>query len=452
MTMKQEPRDRFNAVWLIFLILGLGTLLPWNFFMTAIGYFKHRLQDEIDPNLTLNGTQPLEENYLQGIFGNVMTLCAMLPLLIFSCLNSILHERIPQAVRINGSLIAIFLLFLLTSVLVKINMNPTTFFIITMVTIISVNSFGAVLQGSVFGLAGLLPTYYTTPIMSGQGMAGTFAALALICAIASGSEQTNSAFGYFITACGVILIAILAYLGLPRLEYAQHHFRKERSNHTAPTETSDEADAKFNFLPKDGTHDTEKVPSISLMDKEEEAEQSENVPVIAIFKKLWLMALLVCFTFTVTIGVFPAVTVDVKSIVSPKGTWGLYFIPIGCFLFFNVFDWVGRSLTAIFMWPGHNSRLLPVLVLCRVLFVPLFMLCNVWPRRLPVFFAHDAWFIVFMIFFSFSNGYLASLCMCYGPKKVSPKEAETAGTIMSFFLSLGLALGAVLSFLFRAMI
>uniref|UniRef100_V9L9I4 Solute carrier family 29 member 1 n=1 Tax=Callorhinchus milii TaxID=7868 RepID=V9L9I4_CALMI len=152
--------------------------------MTAIGYFKHRLQDEIDPNLTLNGTQPLEENYLQGIFGNVMTLCAMLPLLIFSCLNSILHERIPQAVRINGSLIAIFLLFLLTSVLVKINMNPTTFFIITMVTIISVNSFGAVLQGSVFGLAGLLPTYYTTPIMSGQGMAGTFAALALICAIA----------------------------------------------------------------------------------------------------------------------------------------------------------------------------------------------------------------------------------------------------------------------------
>uniref|UniRef100_A0A4W3JBS5 Solute carrier family 29 member 1a n=1 Tax=Callorhinchus milii TaxID=7868 RepID=A0A4W3JBS5_CALMI len=411
----------------------MGTLLPWNFFMTAIGYFKHRLQDEIDPNLTLNGTQPLEENYLQGIFGNVMTLCAMLPLLIFSCLNSILHERIPQAVRINGSLIAIFLLFLLTSVLVKINMNPTTFFIITMVTIISVNSFGAVLQGSVFGLAGLLPTYYTTPIMSGQGMAGTFAALALICAIASGSEQTNSAFGYFITACGVILIAILAYLGLPRLVRSQF----QSCNHKIPR--------KFKLV-------SQKVPSISLMDKEEEAEQSENVPVIAIFKKLWLMALLVCFTFTVTIGVFPAVTVDVKSIVSPKGTWGLYFIPIGCFLFFNVFDWVGRSLTAIFMWPGHNSRLLPVLVLCRVLFVPLFMLCNVWPRRLPVFFAHDAWFIVFMIFFSFSNGYLASLCMCYGPKKVSPKEAETAGTIMSFFLSLGLALGAVLSFLFRAMI
>jgi len=44
---------------------------------------------------------------------------------------------------------------------------------------------GAVLQGSLFGMAGLLPASYTTPIMSGQGLAGTFAALAMICALAS---------------------------------------------------------------------------------------------------------------------------------------------------------------------------------------------------------------------------------------------------------------------------
>lgn len=46
-------------------------------------------------------------------------------------------------------------------------------------------AFGAILQGSLFGLAGLLPASYTAPIMSGQGLAGTFAALAMICAIAS---------------------------------------------------------------------------------------------------------------------------------------------------------------------------------------------------------------------------------------------------------------------------
>ena len=46
-------------------------------------------------------------------------------------------------------------------------------------------AFGAVLQASLFGMAGLLPASYTTPIMSGQGLAGSFAAFAMICAIAS---------------------------------------------------------------------------------------------------------------------------------------------------------------------------------------------------------------------------------------------------------------------------
>ncbi len=67
--------------------------------------------------------------------------------------------------------------------------------------------------------------------------------------------------------------------------------------------------------------------------------------------------------------------------------------------------------------PGKDSIWLPILVGLRAAFIPLFMLCNVQPRTyLPVLFAHDAWYIIFMIFFSFSNGYLASLCMCFGPK------------------------------------
>lgn len=37
-------------------------------------------------------------------------------------------------------------------------------------------------------------------------------------------------------------------------------------------------------------------------------------------------------------------------------------------------------------------------------------------------------------------------------RKVPGHEAETAGAIMAFFLSLGLALGAIFSFLFRALV
>lgn len=75
------------------------------------------------------------------------------------------------------------------------------------------------------------------------------------------------------------------------------------------------------------------------------------------------------------------------------------------------------SLSLSVSQPGKDSKLLPGLLVARVIFVPLFMFCNVQPRyNLPVYFSHDGWFIAFMILFAFSNGYLASLCMCFGPK------------------------------------
>ncbi|XP_036401048.1 equilibrative nucleoside transporter 1-like [Megalops cyprinoides] len=443
MTASKAPRDKYNAVWLIFFMLGLGTLLPWNFFMTATMYFTQRLRDtpaQASANLTDNNTAVIIDtrSVLEAKFNNVMTLCAMVPLLAFTCLNSFLHQRIPQKVRIMGSLIVILVVFLLTAVMVRVEVPPLTFFIITMIKIVCINSFGAVLQGSLFGMAGLLPESYTTPIMSGQGLAGTFAAFSMICALASGSELQDSAFGYFITACAVILMAIFSYMLLPRREFFQYF----QDSHQP--KASDEEN-KMNLLKEN----SENKPVLSHT----EAESRAPVSMLAIFKKIWVLALSVCFAFTITIGTFPAVTVDVKSTIANGSAWDLYFIPVSCFLLFNLMDWTGRSLTAVCTWPGKDSSLLPILLLARTVFVPLFMLCNVQPRsNLPVFFQHDAWFIVFMIAFAFSNGYLASLCMCFGPKKVLPHEAETAGAIMAFFLSLGLALGAALSFVFRSLV
>ncbi|XP_054833774.1 equilibrative nucleoside transporter 1 [Eublepharis macularius] len=456
MTTSNSPQDRYKAVWLIFFILGLGTLLPWNFFITAMMYFDDRLGKSynissvdrvIDVNATGRAGDP-PPTYLQSIFSNVMTLCAMLPLLMFTCLNSFLHQRIPQQVRILGSLIAIFLVFMVTAILVKVSMEPLPFFIITMTKIVFINSFGAILQGSLFGLAGLLPASYTAPIMSGQGLAGTFAALAMILAIASGSELADCAFGYFITACVVILLAIGSYMVLPRLDFFRYYSMKDKTEYQTH-ESHSELETKIDLIRKDEPNG---------VDPKQPANGASNVPnhnvsVFSIFRKIWVMAVCVCLVFTVTIGVFPAVTSAVKSTIAGKTLWDRYFIPVSCFLMFNAFDWAGRSLTAVCTWPGKDSSLLPFMVIFRVIFIPLFMLCNVDPRsKLPVIFAHDAWYIVFMIFFSFSNGYLASLCMCFGPKKVLPHEAETTGTIMAFFLSLGLALGAVSSFLFKYVI
>ncbi|XP_068177979.1 equilibrative nucleoside transporter 1-like isoform X2 [Antennarius striatus] len=431
-----SPKDKYFGVWLIFFTLGLGTLLPWNFFITATTYFTSRLKDSSTLDSSANQTEAAGEHrsHLEAIFNNVMTLCAMLPLLLCTCLHSLLHSRVPQRLRVMGSLLIIMVVFIVTAILVKVPLEPLPFFCITMVKIVIINCFGAVLQGSLFGMAGLLPLSYTTPIMSGQGLAGSFAAFSMICAIASGSRLHDAAFGYFITACVVIFLAILSYILLPKLEFFrfyQETNRKQRSD---------------------------KENTVDLMDRGSKDEplydnRRQRVAMMTIFKKIWLLALSVCLTFTITIGVFPAITADTRSTLASGGAWERFFIPVCCFLLFNLCDWGGRSFTAICMWPQKESVLLPVFVGCRLVFIPLFMLCNVHPRvHLPVLMDHDGWFIAIMVVFAFSNGYLASLCMCYGPKNVPPQEAETAGAIMAFFLCLGLASGAALSFIIRALV
>ncbi|XP_006860575.1 PREDICTED: equilibrative nucleoside transporter 1 [Chrysochloris asiatica] len=454
MTTSHQPQDRYKAVWLIFFMLGLGTLLPWNFFMTATLYFTDRLDKSQNVSLVTAmldihaSAAPTmlspERGYLSAIFNNVMTLCAMLPLLLFTCLNSFLHQRIPQSIRILGSLMAILLVFMVTAILVKVKMDALPFFVITMIKIMLINSFGAILQGSLFGLAGLLPASYTTPIMSGQGLAGFFASIAMICAITSGSELSESAFGYFITACAVIVLTIICYLGLPRLEFYRYYQQLK-------IEGSGEQETKLDLISKgEMPRAGKEEPGIPAPN----SQSTATIPSIkAILKNISVLAFSVCFIFTITIGIFPAVTSEVKSSIGDNSAWGSYFIPVSCFLIFNIFDWLGRSLTAIVTWPGKDSHWLLSLVVARLVFVPLLLLCNVKPRRyLPVVFEHDAWFILFMAAFAFSNGYLASLCMCFGPRKVKPAEAETAGAIMAFFLCLGLALGAVFSFLLRAIV
>ncbi|XP_034788968.1 equilibrative nucleoside transporter 2 isoform X4 [Pan paniscus] len=370
------PRDSYHLVGISFFILGLGTLLPWNFFITAIPYFQVRLAGAGNSTARILSTNHTGSEDAFN-FNNWVTLLSQLPLLLFTLLNSFLYQCVPETVRILGSLLAILMLFALTAALVKVDMSPGPFFSITMASVCFINSFSAVLQGSLFGQLGTMPSTYSTLFLSGQGLAGIFAALAMLLSMASGVDAETSALGYFITPCVGILMSIVCYLSLPHLKFARYYLANKSSQAQA-------------------------------QELETKAELLQS---------------------------------------------GQFFNPICCFLLFNIMDWLGRSLTSYFLWPDEDSRLLPLLVCLRFLFVPLFMLCHVPQRsRLPILFPQDAYFITFMLLFAVSNGYLVSLTMCLAPRQVLPHEREVAGALMTFFLALGLSCGASLSFLFKALL
>uniref|UniRef100_A0A4W5KH08 Solute carrier family 29 member 2 n=2 Tax=Hucho hucho TaxID=62062 RepID=A0A4W5KH08_9TELE len=461
-TQKSAPVDRGCAVAVIIFILGLGTLLPWNFFITAMEYFDDRLKGTASSNGTIlvtngptpvtNGTTPVTKDYK---FASWMTLLSQLPLLLFTLANSFLYQRIKEKVRIAVSMVSILFLFLLTAIMVKVPMQPQSFFSITMATIWFINSFGAVLQGSLFGLVGLLPPRYSTLFMSGQGLAGIFAALASLFSILSKADKASAALGYFITPCVATLVTLLSYLLLPHLEFARFYFEKRKCHHDQP-ETTDKllkgADSDlngFNNKPIITNGDIEASGTKEALFMMEQTDSHSRSSVLAVFKKIWVMALCVTCVLAVTLSVFPAVTVKVKSVYGNK-EWDRYFLCICCFIVFNVMDLIGRSVTSMVQWPSKRSGLFPVLVVSRVVFIPLIMLCNTDNRQyLPVLFSHDITFVVIMTLFALSNGYLICLCMSYAPQLVRAKDCETAGALMTFFLALGLSLGAALSFLLR---
>ncbi|XP_035289092.1 equilibrative nucleoside transporter 2 [Anguilla anguilla] len=459
----EAPVDRGWLVGIIFFILGLGTLLPWNFFMTATMYF----QDRLNTFVSVNGTSVAQKEYY---FNNWMTLLSQVPLLLFTFLNSFLYQRVSEKVRITGSLVCILLLFIITAALVKIPMADTDrFFSITMATIWFINSFGAVLQGSLFGLVGMLPQKYSAVFMSGQGLAGTFAAVAMLLSIYSEAGKESAALGYFITPCVGTLITLLSYMLLPHLEFARFYFNKGK-NYEVETkdkllegskETVDPGNTKLNghangsvpnsngLLAHNGHKADEAGQAIITL---ELADAQEKLSVKEVFKKIWVMAFCVTFVFIVTLSVFPAITVEVNTLY--EGTkWEVYFIPVCCFLFFNIMDWLGRTITTVVQWPRKESRLFPALVVSRVIFIPLLMLCNIRNHYyLPALFPHDAVFSVIMLLFAGTSGYCVCLSMTYAPQLVAPKDAETAGALMTFFLALGLSLGAALSFPLRLLV
>lgn len=181
-----------------------------------------------------------------------------------------------------------------------------------------------------------------------------------------------------------------------------------------------------------------------------DAGSSVSVPPLRpILRKIWVLGLSVFFVFFVSIMLFPAVSSGIQSVNKDSGSpWTTtYFVPLTSFLLYNVADFCGRQATAWLQVPGPTSRVLPALVLCRSIMIPLLMFCNYQPRDHlhTVLFTHDVYPVIFNCLLGLTNGYLGTLPMIYGPKVVPRELTEATGVVMSFFLTLGLAFGSAFS-------
>jgi equilibrative nucleoside transporter 1/2/3 len=101
-----------------------------------------------------------------------------------------------------------------------------------------------------------------------------------------------------------------------------------------------------------------------------------------------------------------------------------------------------------FHWVQFISKeWLPTASVARVVFFPLFAVCNVSGSRLGVVFESSWWALLIMTCMALSNGYVSTLSMIYGPQRVEyGPDSEIAGSIMILALTFGLFSGSMLSY------
>lgn len=313
------------------------------------------------------------------------------------------------------------------SAVVMTDSSPKSYFAFVMVMVFGASLATGINQNGVFAyVSGFGRDEYMQAIMAGQGLAGVLPCVVQIFSVLvwppkdhvdqegepkmPQSSSSRSAFLYFITSTAVSVITLLAFL---------HFLRQEPSSRQKLRD------------------DDETV---------EEPVQPKTVSLLTLFSKLRFLAFAVFFCFLVTM-VFPVYTAEIQSVNDPASS-RIYdssvFVPLG-FLMFNLGDLAARMVVGLpGLSIGQYPQIAAVLSISRVMFIPLYQLCNINGRGAVI--KSDFFYFAVQFLFGATNGYLGTGCMMGINHWVLADERPAAGGFMSMVLVGGLAAGSLLSF------
>ncbi|KAI4128043.1 MAG: hypothetical protein LQ338_002934 [Usnochroma carphineum] len=417
----------------IFLLLGVSMLWAWyildllhafthanpstrNMFLAASPYFQHRFS---------------ASDYLLTHFPAYITSVSTITNLASTTFLAHLQRSASYPQRIIASLcLNIFgftCLAISTTFFRSISVEGYFAFLMLMVFTASLAT-GLCQNGAFAYVSGFGVPEYTQAIMTGQAIAGVLPCIAEIVSVLSVPEHDDSkagavqespkpAFAYFLTATAVSVLTLLAFLYLLRTHAAR----------SKPIETAEGVETA----------------------QEDEDVERKVVGMWTLFKKLRYtsLAVFVCFAVTMVVPIFTQQILSVRDPdTAPRLLRPACFIPLA-FLLWNAGDLIGRLLTGVprltlVRWP----RTLFLLSILRLVFIPLYLLCNVRGRGAAI--RSDAFYLIIVQFlFGLTNGYIGSSCMMGAGEWVEKEEREAAGGFMGLMLIGGLAVGSLLSFL-----
>jgi len=345
-------------------------------------------------------------------------------------LATVLTPVISVQYFIQGALICLVFCVTLLTVVAALDIGPYVYAALTLTSVCVMAVCTAFLQNGLFALAGFLPFRYIQAVMGGQGLGGMLVAVISVVSLAAHDDYI-SAIIYYGAATFIVIVCWLLYTILPHIKFMKHQLRRriiaEDLHNEAMVGAGPPGEPKVQGC-------LAKAKTI-LMD------------LFRVIKYVRTYAGGVFLVFTVSLGVFPTVAGQITSsgyIFGHKYEANEYWVPIYCFLGFNLFDFIGRQMSAFFLWPRGKWVLIPICL--RFAFFPLFCLCRYNGHDMSVFATDDAFPAVFMILVGISNGYFGSLCMILAPSSptIQTHMRERAGSVMSLILTTGITVGTII--------
>ncbi|KXN67701.1 hypothetical protein CONCODRAFT_80030 [Conidiobolus coronatus NRRL 28638] len=410
------PQDNYGWVYIIFFLQGMATLLGWNVFITASEFFQYKLL----------GSR-FEQNFRQYI-SVVYMLCNLLfrSVAILTQNNKSLYKRTSIALTVG---ILIFIGMLTISQLQEV--RGDLFFGLTLALLVCESLLGAVINSD--------GSKYIQACISGQGLAGLGVSIAQFVFAISAQENSSSQDKeqalmlqsklYFSASLVFMIIATGAFLALKYQPLYKYYHKKVLELDQVMETSSEEVNSPMEILPRR----TNKLQT--------------SWQLIA---KFWPYMFTVCYSFIISLSLFPSVTAAIPSMSQDQTFLTKYFISIH-FLLFNIGDYLGKTIPIIPQLYISHYVPLTLIGLLRTLFIPYFLFNNIFlgpntPGVLKNVFGNDTAFLILVFVFGLTNGYLGSAPMMSAPSQVGLESKSTLSSLMALFLAIGLALGSLVSF------
>ena len=482
------PPDRFHLTYGVTFLAGVGTLLPWNVFITERAYF--------DLRLFVPPYAPAVADAFESVFG--MTFMAANVLGLALLVRGDALSRVPRLMRVPAPLLAMAVLLAASGALAGARgLSGDALAGATLLTLSCLGGLTALVQGGSFADASCLPPKYNQALMGGQAAAGVASAAAALATTAmarrggdddetqEGRDQkgvmTQASVYFYASAC-VMLVCALGCAFAARLPFFERRVEaaaaaKKRRERRAEPGRGSRTSAATADAEGDGAPYLESLESAdasvpllgSARVEGEEVEEGEAPGSLDDASPSGTSGTRACYrfaafaTFAVTLAAFPAVTSSVcaaengatsppclaRASGSESRFAGDLWTP-SLFLLFNVFDLAGRAVASVAPRRAPSGRAVLVWALARCALVPPLLACNVVTSRpwlFPGWFRRsDAAPVCFVAALAFTNGHLGSVSVMWGPTFRPLGGRAEEGAALSFALTAGLGFGALASY------